>query len=152
MNINFRNASFDDVNQIFNIIHEYAGINVILGRNKRDIRESIKTFRIAENNSKIVGIISYYDYGPKLKEIRSLVVKKSLQNKGIGSQLVTLLVNYLKKHFSDVKIFVLTYSPVFFEKLDFKIIEKDSLPEKIWKDCQNCKYKNNCREIALILN
>lgn len=152
MKISFSNATYDDVEYIFKIIQEYSSKGIILGREKEDILDSIHTFRVAKINNSIAGIISYYDYDQNLKEIRSLIVKKSLQNSGIGAQLVTLLVEYLQNSFNNVRIFVLTYLPAFFEKQGFEIIEKDLLPEKIWKDCQNCKSKDNCQEIALILN
>jgi amino-acid N-acetyltransferase len=48
------------------------------------------------------------------------------------------------------RIFALTLNPDFFEKLGFKIIEKDSLPMKVWSDCAKCPKQQNCDEIAVI--
>jgi amino-acid N-acetyltransferase len=51
-----------------------------------------------------------------------------------------------------VRVFALTLDPAFFERLDFKRIEKDTLPMKVWKDCAKCSKQQNCDEIAVIKN
>ena len=48
------------------------------------------------------------------------------------------------------KIFVLTYALPLFEKLGFQIIDKTELPQKIWKDCQDCRKQDHCDETAMI--
>jgi len=48
------------------------------------------------------------------------------------------------------KVFALTLEPDFFEKLGFRIIEKDALPMKVWSDCARCPKQQNCDEVALI--
>jgi len=46
----------------------------------------------------------------------------------------------------------LTYKTAFFESLNFKIIDKDLLPKKVWSDCIKCIKFPNCDEISLILD
>jgi amino-acid N-acetyltransferase len=48
-------------------------------------------------------------------------------------------------------VLVLTYLPGFFEKLGFREIDKESIPEhKIWADCIKCIHFPVCNEVALV--
>ena len=46
--------------------------------------------------------------------------------------------------------FTLTYKPGFFQTLGFRIITKEELPHKVWKECIDCPKFPNCDEIALM--
>ena len=48
------------------------------------------------------------------------------------------------------KVFALTLEPDFFEKLGFEIVEKETLPMKVWSDCAKCSKQENCDEIAVV--
>ena len=127
----------------------YSDKNIILQRTKEDIKSHLDHFYVATTKDEISGVISYHDYGKYLKEVRSLAVKESVTYSGIGSLLVKKLISHLTKD-KKIKIFVLTYSPKFFLKNNFEEVPKDSLPEKIWKDCNECINKDNCGETALV--
>ena len=45
---------------------------------------------------------------------------------------------------------MLTYAIPLFEKLGFRIIKMDQLPDKVWKDCQGCRKQDHCDETAMI--
>ncbi len=139
-----------DIDSIYTIIKSYADIDIVLERKRDEISDSLETFRVARNANEIEGVISYFDYGPDLKEVRSLCVANSNIRNGIGSLLLKNLIGDIYRGNSGTRIFVLTYNPGFFMKNSFSEVEKDSLPEKIWKDCANCKNRENCREIAMI--
>lgn len=147
-----RPALEEDIPCILNILQPFASKGIILPRTSEEIRDSLQYFFVAEKSDSICGVVSYHDYGPKLKEIRSLAVLQAETGKGLGSTLVQWLSEYLIQQYPDSKIFVLTYSPEFFKKLEFKEVDKDLLPEKIWKDCQNCPNRDHCTETALILH
>ena len=142
-------ATARDVDSIYKIIQYYSGKDVILERTRDDILTSLDNFYVARTGSEVIGIISYYDYGDHLKEIRSLGVKKKFVRNGIGSSLLRHVVGELKSQ-GDPRIFVLTYTPEFFQKNGFVVIPMNSLPEKIFKDCFSCKNKFSCSEIALV--
>ena len=150
MPVRVRRAAHDDIEPIYRLISHYAEGNVILPRDRDDIHRSLEFFLVAESESGFSGIISYFDYGPGLKEIRSLAVRSDLKRTGIGRALLHELLVHLKKTFPPTRVFVLTYTPEFFLEAGFTVVDKDSLPEKIWKDCQNCINRDNCGETALI--
>jgi len=145
-------ANMNDINEISSIIVYYAKKNLILQRNKDEIKKNLHNFLVAKKEQQVIGIISFYDYGPLLKEIRSLAVKESFKKQNIGSKLVKKLVKNLSTsaNSSNLRIFTLTYSPDFFKKNGFEIINKELLPEKIWKDCDSCPNKETCGEEALL--
>lgn len=145
-----RNADLSDIDKIHDIIMYYAQKELILYRSIDDITSSLDSFIVASSNGDIAGIISFHDYGINLKEIRSLAVHREYLKKGIGSILVSNMIEKLRVGNRQAKIFVLTYSPEFFIKNNFGIVPKDTLPEKIWKDCQNCSHKDDCGESALV--
>ncbi len=140
-----------DAESIRDIMHEYAIKGIILERSVEDIRDSINSFLVAKKDNKIIGIIARYDYGQKLIEIRSLAVKSSYAGYKIGTRLLEAMVNIIRQE-DGYKIFSLSYAPEFFKKNGFIEVPKGSLPEKIWKDCINCKDKENCGETALMFS
>lgn len=147
--VKINKASPADVSRISGLLIEYSAEGVILERTAEEISESIDKFFIAEADGIIAGVVSYYDYGPLLKEIRSLAVDKNYKSMGIGSRLLKFLISELTAS-SAPKIFALTYSPDFFIKNGFDAVDKNTLPEKIWKDCVKCKNRETCGETPMV--
>lgn len=139
-----------NIDEIYSILNPYSHEGVILDRSKKDIGINIDKFLVAKIKNDIAGVISYYDYHDKLLEVRSLAVKKEYYKNGIGTALVKTLVKSLLNNFKNVKIFALSYHPQFFKKSGFIEVVKESLPEKIWKDCRNCAHQFDCSETALV--
>lgn len=137
-----------DVSKIFELIEVYAESGVVLKRTPEEILKNINDFRVVKINEKVVGCVSLYIYTETLAELRTLIIHPENQGQGIGR----LLVNHLRDLSAELKIkklFTLTQQPDFFIQCGFKIIEKSSLPEKIFKDCNHCKYFDDCVETAL---
>jgi amino-acid N-acetyltransferase len=145
-----RKALKRDIEDIYNILLPYAMDGIILERSQDEIKKNIKNFYIAEIKNKTEGVISYYSYSSNLKEIRSLAVSKEYYNNRIGASLLKELINIILKNYPRAKIFALSYVPQFFKKNGFSEVPKESLPEKIWKDCRNCAHQESCNETALV--
>jgi len=143
-----RRALESDVPAIHDIITIAAEKSGILKRSPEDIRESINTFLVAEIDDLMVGVISFYPYGQELKEVRSLAVSKDYSRHGIGTGLLVELIRMVREE-GGGRIFALSSLPVFFQKNGFRIVDRASLPEKIWKDCDRCPKKDSCQSIAL---
>jgi amino-acid N-acetyltransferase len=144
-----RTADERDVQSIHKLIKYYADEGIILERSIDDIKINISNFLVAVSENNVIGTITYYDYGNNLKEIRSLAVDKSYKGLEIGRNLLKKMIKNISP-VNKAKIFTLTYRPGFFEKNGFIPVPKDDFPEKIWKDCTNCKDRENCGETALI--
>jgi len=50
------------------------------------------------------------------------------------------------------RVFSLTYAREFFERIGFSVIDKSSLPHKVWGDCVNCVKFPECDETAVIID
>ncbi len=63
-----------------------------------------------------------------------------------------MLVSYLLKKARLLqlnRVIVLTRVPDFFEQQGFSHCSKESLPEKVMKDCEICPRLANCDELAM---
>jgi len=149
MAYSIRTAARGDAESIHKLIKYYADQGVILERTMDDILDNISNFLVAVSGDRIIGTATHYDYSESLKEIRSLAVDKEFHKAGIGKALLAELVRRMSSE-TTAKIFTLTYRPDFLEKNGFIRVSKSEFPEKIWKDCFNCKDEVNCGETALI--
>jgi len=150
MKITIRKATSDDAEQILALLSPYVKKGILLPRSKEEIEKTSDSFTVAIAQKKIIGVVSQYKYNTKLFEIRSLAVDSRYHHKGIGKQLVEHAVNDILQQHKDAKIFCLTYNPSFFKKVGFMAVAKETLPDKIWKDCQYCQHRDNCTETAMV--
>ena len=143
--------TLNNIIDIQTILKPYVDEGIILNRDEDEIASNIRSYLLAVDEIPI-GVGALHIYSPFLGEIRSLAVKKEFQNKKVGSKLVEKLLKEAKE-LGLKEVLVLTYQKEFFEKLGFREIEKESIPEKkIWADCIKCKFFPNCNEIALIIH
>lgn len=149
MSYTVRIASESDIQSIYKLIKHYADKGVILERSVHDITHNIGNFLVAVSDDNTIGCVTFYDYGNNLKEIRSLAVDISHNRIGIGKALLDGMIKKINSTCKS-KIFTLTYRPDFFKQNGFIVVPKNEFPEKIWKDCANCKDRENCGETALI--
>ncbi len=145
----FRSARITDVEAISQLIGEYASEDLMLQRPKALLYERIREFVVVEEEGAIVAIGALSIIWQDLAEIRSLAVKSSHRGKGMGKAIVEKLVEDAKE-LGIEKVFALTYQVDFFSKLDFELVDKDSMPQKVWKDCINCHKFPNCDENAMM--
>ena len=142
--------TLNNIIDIQTILKPYVDEGIILNRDEDEIASNIRSYILAFDEIPI-GVGALHIYSPFLGEIRSLAVKKEFQNRKVGSKLVNALLEEARD-LGLKEVLVLTYQKEFFEKLGFKEIEKESIPEKkIWADCIKCKFFPNCNETALII-
>ena len=114
-----------------------------------DIYENLQSFLVAEADGSIVGCCCLQIIWSDLAEIKSLAVAKTAMGMGVGKVLVAAATKWTC-WLGIPRVFALVLEPDFFEKMGFEIIQKDQLPEKVWKDCAKCPKQDNCDEIAVI--
>ena len=145
-----RSAKISDVKAIHGLINSYAERDRMLFRSMADIFENLQTFSVAEADGAVRGCCALEVIWADLAEVKSLAVDRASKDKGIGRLLVTAAIDQAAR-LEVPRIFALTLEPEFFEKLGFKIIEKDTLPMKVWSDCARCQKQENCDEVAVIM-
>lgn len=150
MNLNFRKATLLDIPAMLALVEPEVQTGVILKRDSDDTATNIRSYQLVFLEEKLVGFCALHIHTTTLAEVRSLVVDNTVRGEGVGS---TLIKNALEeaKILGLKEVLSLTYKQAFFERLDFKEIPKESLPEhKIWADCINCKHFPICNEVSLI--
>ena len=146
----YRKATFDDIEQIFAIVNDYASDGVMLARSRNTLYETLRDMVVAEDEQgTIVGVGGLHILWDRLAEIRTMAVSPRLTRRGIGAEIVKRLLEEGRK-IGVTKFFTLTYKPGFFQTLGFHTVTKETLPPKVWKDCIDCPKFPNCDEIALI--
>ncbi len=147
--LTIRHATMQDVDQMLTIINRYAQQGLMLARTKLSICENLQSFIVAHDGQKVVGVAGLHILWEDLAEIRSLAIDESAKGLGIGKRLVLSLIEECKR-MGIARVLSLTYQKEFFEKCGFHIVAKESLPQKVWKDCINCSKLPVCDEIAMI--
>ena len=139
-----------EIEKMQELVRDEVEKGTILYRSPDEMATNIRSYTLAKRGDEIVGFAALHIYSAKLAEVRSLIVEKNSRGRGIGKGLVKAMLEEGKMLKAD-KVFTLTYEKAFFEKLLFKEIPKETLPEhKIWSDCIKCKHFPICDEIALI--
>jgi amino-acid N-acetyltransferase len=144
-----RNAKISDAEAVYSLINYYAERDKMLFRSLADIYENLQSFIVAEVDGRVVGCCALQIIWSDLVEIQSLAVDEANKNKGVGTMLVKAAIEKTRQ-LGLPRIFALTLDPGFFERLDFKKIEMDALPMKVWRDCAKCPKQQNCDEIAVL--
>ena len=144
-----RSAKISDAKAIYALINSYAERDKMLFRSMADIYENLQTFSVAELDSNVAGCCALQIIWSDLAEIKSLAVDEANTGKGAGKILVAAATEQARQ-LGIRKVFALTLNPDFFEKLGFKIVEKETLPMKVWSDCARCPKQQNCDEIAVV--
>ena len=144
-----RDAKISDAKAIHTLISSYAELDRMLFCSMADIYEKLQTFSVAEIDGVVVGCCALEVIWSNLAEIKSLAVDQNKKQKGIGRNLVNNAIEQAA-HLGLPKVFALTLEPDFFERLGIEIVEKDTLPMKVWSDCAKCPKQQNCDEIAVV--
>ena len=149
--LSVRPAAAGDVDNILALLDEYAAEKLLLKRSREDLMEKLKNFRVGELNGEFACCTALRNFGDNLYEVRSLAVCRKFNNMGLGSQLVTEVLNQLRGEGHPARVFALTYRAHFFCRLGFRIVSKELFPQKIWSDCAVCAKKNCCDETAVLI-
>ncbi len=149
--ITLSKATLGDIPAMREMVASEIKEGVILDRSEDEVATNIRSYVLAKDGEKLVGYTALHIHSPRLAEIRSLIVDQSYRGQKIGQRLVKFALEEAKELGVKEDVLVLTYSPQFFEKLGFKEINKEVIPEhKIWTDCIKCIHFPVCNEVALV--
>ena len=144
-----RPATVHDVPRISEVINSHAELGKMLFKSYAQLYEDLRDFAVVERDGRIVGVVALTIIWADLAEVRSLAVDSAYIGQGIGKQMVNWTVDEARRlHIR--RVFALTYEQGFFERMGFDVVEKDSLPLKVWSDCVRCPKRDGCDEIAVV--
>lgn len=144
-----RKARIDDVDAIVGLLRDYAEQGLLLPRSKQSVCETLLGFSVAVEDGAVVGTAALHILGDDIAEIRSLAVAPGAQGRGHGRLLVEALMAQAER-IGVPRVLALTYQEAFFARLQFFVVEKGTLHQKIWKDCIHCKKFPFCDEVSMI--
>lgn len=146
-----RDAVIDDAASIAALLKPYVEKKILLHRSLEEIRANIDKTIVVVEDERIVGTTSLVFFSPTLCEVRALVVAEDLQRGGVGRLLVEAAEEKAQQMRTTrpLRVFALTYTPEFFERLGYARTTKDRFPEKIYEVCRFCLRKDDCHEIAV---
>ena len=146
-----RKATVRDVKAIHRLLKSHADRGQLLPRALSDLYDCLRDFSVFEKkrSGSIIGVCALHVCWEDLAEIRSLAVREEYQRGGIGSVLVTAALAEARD-LGISRVFTLTYRPEFFNKHGFKIVDKATLPQKVWAECIKCVKFPDCDEIAML--
>lgn len=122
----------------------------MLHRSLGEIYENIRDFYVAEDeDGHILGCGALHVCWAHLAEIKSLAVSEAAQGRGIGKQIVLNCVEEARE-LGLRTVFALTYRPEFFARAGFRVVDKATLPHKVWNECLRCPKFVGCTEIAVV--
>jgi amino-acid N-acetyltransferase len=132
------------------LINHFAERNDMLHRSMNELYETIRDFRVIEDGEHgIVAVAALHVVWDDLAELKAVAVADSHQGRGLGRMVVQAAL-------SDAatlglrRVFTLTYKPDFFAKFGFKVVDRSTLPHKVWGECIKCLKFPNCNEVAMI--
>lgn len=149
-----RKACLEDIEFITGLVNHPRNLNILLSLTKELLIDQIRDYMvielIQENDRNIpLGCASLHVYTSSLAEIRSLNILPEYTGNGYGRALVEgCLTEAAQIHVK--RVFVLTKTCGFFEKLGFKVVTMETLPEKVYKDCLKCNRFHRCDETAMV--
>ena len=147
-----RPAHISDAKAICSLVNYYAERGRMLHRSLESAYLSLRDFLVAEDEGgQIVGCVAVGIFWSDLAEIKSLAVSGSQRGKGIGGKLVKAAVGSARR-LGIKKLFALTLEKDFFERHGFAVIDRECLPEKVWRECIYCPKMDACDEVAMMLN
>lgn len=146
-----RKAILNDVKQIHALLQFYDKTGELLARPLSKLYDHLRDFWVFEDpkQNKVVGCCALQFCWEHMAEIRSLAVDPDFTGQGIGTVLTERTIQEAV-YFKITDLFTLTYRPTFFERFEFKTIDKNELPIKVWSDCIGCVNFPNCDEIAML--
>lgn len=157
--IRLEQARKEDAPFLARLVNDYAARKIMLYRTAESIAQAPGDWVVAAEYAaptpdaarRILGGGSLTRLTPELAEVRSLVVDRADQNRGLGRRIVQSLIDMAQVR-GYQQLCALTLSPLFFEKLGFRQVPMEQVSPKVWVDCVHCPKNQCCDEYAMIMD
>ena len=149
-----RRAAVGDAREIRRLIQFWADeTGDVLPRTEGEIYETIRDFVVVDGQSgrSLVAAGALHVEWRDLAEIKSLVVDRTIQGKGLGRIVVASCLDEAVE-LGLKTVFALTTTPAFFERLGFRVAGVSAFPRKVWNECFRCPKYENCDEVAVSID
>ena len=146
-----RPAGADEAPILFQLITDNLEIGHLLPRPLGEVVLHVPRFLVAAGPDGIAGCAELAQLGPRVAEVRSLVVSEAHRRHGIGRLLLGAIVARAREQ-GYPRLCAFTHDPRPFIRIGFSIVPHQWVPEKIATDCHSCIWFRRCRQYAVILD
>ena len=158
-----RLARPEDVAAISRLILEYEVQGLLLPRGAEEVRAHLNRFIVLTEMvpamdappgapatfERLLGCVALEPYGADLAEVRSLAVRKDEQGRGLGGRLLEAAIRTARRR-KTARVFAVTHAPELFERHGFASVARETVPEKIERDCRECSKRRRCKLVTLV--
>ncbi|MGZ4651128.1 MAG: amino-acid N-acetyltransferase [Kineosporiaceae bacterium] len=117
-----RRARTSDVRAIAHLVDRYATDRILLAKERVTLYEDVQEFRVADADGSVVGCGALHVMWEDLAEVRTLAVDPQWRRHGVGSALLTALVEQAAE-LGVRRLFCLTFEVAFFASHGFAVID-----------------------------
>jgi len=139
-----------DAQDIRDLANSYAERGRMLQRSLESVYDLLRSFQVAEANGGVIDCVAVDVSWADLAEVKSLAVAPLCRQRRVGSRLVRAAIRDARR-LGAKKLFALTYEKEFFSRHGFKVVHRDALPDKVWRECITCPKAYACDETAMML-
>jgi amino-acid N-acetyltransferase len=144
-----RKATVEDVEHIQQLISVFAARDLMLHRSLNELYETVRDFCVVAEGDKVLACSALHVNWDDLAELKCVAVSEAMHGRGLGR----MVVEKCLQEAADLKlrrVFTLTYQPGFFAKFGFQIVDRNTLPHKVWGECIKCHKFPDCHEVAMM--
>ena len=146
-----RPARPDEARVLFRLITDNLEVGHLLPRPLGEVELHVPRFLVAAGAQDIAGCAELAQLGPRVAEVRSLVVTAEQRQRGVGRRLLAALVERAREQ-NYPRLCAFTHDPRPFIRMGFSIVPHQWVPEKITTDCHDCTWFRRCRQYAVVLD
>lgn len=144
-----RKARATDVKAIQQLVNRFADGGDMLHRSLNEIYENVRDYHVVEDRGRLMGCCALHVNWENLAEVKALAVAEAAQGKGWGKKLLDACLADAQA-LGIEEVFALTYRRDYFEKHGFAVVDKNTLPHKVWTECIHCPKFPDCDEVAMV--
>ena len=132
MSVVFRPARTRDVQVVRRLVNLYTGDGRLLAKAPVTLYEDVQEFIVAEVDGEVVGCGALHVMWEDLGEIRTLAIDPAYTHKGIGGQLLDLLIERARD-LGLARLFCLTFETAFFAAHGFHEIDGSPVDHEVFE-------------------
>ena len=127
-----RNARPSDVPSIRRIVDTYSPDRILLSKDTVALYEDVPEFVVAERDATVIGCGALHIIWDDLAEVRTLGVDLNGTRTGVGSALLSHLIDKAREY-QLKRLFVLTFETEFFSRFGFEEIEGTPVSHEVFE-------------------
>jgi amino-acid N-acetyltransferase len=129
--VTVRRARTGDVRAIADLVDRYASDRILLAKERVTLYEDVQEFRVAEIDGNVAGCGALHVMWEDLAEIRTLAVDPTWRGRGVGSRLLTALLDQARE-LGVRRLFCLTFEVAFFTRHGFCAVDGTPVAPEVY--------------------